>query len=333
MKATNNEILLSFVLPVYNVEKYLGECIESILSQITDECEIILVDDGSIDSSGEICDDYASKYNQIRAFHKKNTGVANTRNQGLRNATGKYVTFVDSDDIIEGTAVEKLLAWSRENDVDMCFLNGVKWYSDLKEEPLDEPFNREKIRNKKPDDVLRYLSTRSKYPGSACTKLFRREFLLDFNIHFPSNRKHGEDLTFVRQALLNAKTFDYLPFAYYKYRLIRKDSATHSINNVSFFELFKFVVESVEECNNIKDMSPQKSESFMSFVAYEYSIILWHSQFVSKDRKKEANQMLNDYKWVLKYSKIPSVNKIAVISKFLGIRLTAKILYIYMKLR
>ena len=324
---------ISFVLPVYNVEKYLSACIESIIGKSIGEYEIILVNDGSTDSSGNICDDYAQKYNQIRTFHKENTGVSDSRNFGLRNATGKYVAFVDSDDIIEDGAVEKLLDWTRKNDIDMCFLSGVKWYSDLKEEPLDEPLNSEKIRNIKADEVLRYLSTRSKYPGSACTKLFKREFLHKFDISFPCNRKHGEDLTFVRKALLNAKTFDYLPFPYYKYRQARKDSATQSINNVSFFDLSKFIIESVEDCKNIKDMSPQKSESFMSFVAYEYSILLWHSQFVSKDRKKEANQMLNDYKWVLKYSTIPSVNKIAVISKFLGIRLTAKILYIYMKLR
>ncbi len=324
---------LSIVIPVYNVEKYLSDCLESIIGPNITEYEIVLVDDGSSDSSGDICDRYAQKYSSIRVFHKKNTGVSDSRNYGLKNANGKYIAFVDSDDIIECGAIEKILSWTKENDVDLCFLNSVKFYSDMEEEPLDKPFDRDKIRNQNAEDVLRYLSTLNKYSGSVWAKLFKREFLLKSNVQFPFGKKHGEDLSFVRTVLFNAKSFDYLPIPYYKYRMSRTDSATHSVNNVSFFDLFDFVVESVEECKKIKEISPSKSESFMNFVAYEYSVILWHSQFVSKDRKKEANKMLRDYKWVLKYSSIPSVKKISFLSKVFGINLTSKILYLYMKFR
>ena len=92
---------ISIVLPIYNVEKYLPDCINSIIDQkSSDECEIILVNDGSTDNSPSLCDAYASEYSNIKVFHKKNGGLSDTRNYGLKYATGEYILFVDSDDCL-----------------------------------------------------------------------------------------------------------------------------------------------------------------------------------------------------------------------------------------
>lgn len=112
--------LVSIVVPVYNVERYLERCIESIINQTYRNLEIILVDDGSTDSSSEICDLYKSKDERIIVFHKKNEGLSSARNLGLRNATGDYISFIDSDDYINCIFIERLLGLCVDNDADIA---------------------------------------------------------------------------------------------------------------------------------------------------------------------------------------------------------------------
>ena len=112
--------LISFIIPVYNVEKYLAECIESVLCQSYANIEIILVDDGSTDKSADICDKYSEKYDRIHVIHKKNGGASSARNEGLCIAQGSYVAFVDSDDFISPVMAEKLIAAINETDSDLA---------------------------------------------------------------------------------------------------------------------------------------------------------------------------------------------------------------------
>lgn len=324
---------ISFIIPVYNVEKYLEDCIESILKQMTSECEIILIDDGSSDNSGEICDIYSKKQNGIKVYHKKNGGVSSARNLGIEKATGKYIAFVDADDIISECAVESLLSWVKDTDVDMCFLDAVKLYPDLKEEPLDEPLDRRHIYKKDTGYVIKYLSTKGKYRGSSCSKLFKYEFLINNNLRFPCNVAHAEDLTFVRDCILEAQSFDYLPIPYYKYRQNREGSCTNSIGDKSFFELAKFIDDSVNILTKDKKAIDNKSLYFMNFVSYEFMILMYNMQYVSKSRKKEAHKIARQNKWVLKYHDSFKTKVVYLLSRFLGVQITSQILYYYMRFR
>ncbi|MEY8676027.1 glycosyltransferase family 2 protein [Thomasclavelia cocleata] len=110
---------ISVIVPVYNVEKYLGRCIESIIGQTYHNIEIILVDDGSTDDSLSICKEYAIKDDRIKIIHKENAGVSSARNVGLKNTKGEFITFVDSDDYIKLTCFEKMINGIKNNDVDM----------------------------------------------------------------------------------------------------------------------------------------------------------------------------------------------------------------------
>ena len=112
-----NTPFLSVIVPVYNVESYLSRCVDSILVQKVDGMEIILVNDGSRDSSGTICDEYARKDSRIRVLHKENGGLSSARNAGLDICRGEYIAFVDSDDWIEPDAYEKMLKTAKELDV------------------------------------------------------------------------------------------------------------------------------------------------------------------------------------------------------------------------
>lgn len=113
-------MLISVIVPVYNVEKYLRQCVESLLAQTYPDLEIILVDDGSKDGCGAVCDEYAARYDHVLAVHKENAGLGMARNTGLDHASGDYVVFVDSDDYAEPGMVEVLYRGLTENGVDMC---------------------------------------------------------------------------------------------------------------------------------------------------------------------------------------------------------------------
>ena len=121
--------LVSIIIPVYNVKEYLKECVESCITQSYDNIEIVLVDDGSTDGSGKICDEFSSKYERIKCIHKKNGGLSDARNYGIENSSGDYVMFVDSDDLISNNIVEELLTLIVDNraDVSVC---GIAHFTD-----------------------------------------------------------------------------------------------------------------------------------------------------------------------------------------------------------
>ena len=116
------EDLISVIIPVYNVEKYLPECIESVLKQTHTNLEIILVDDGSPDNSPQICDEYAQKDSRIKVIHKENGGVSSARNEGLKIAKGEWISFIDADDWVEKNFCEILLnkAVKTQSDIALC---------------------------------------------------------------------------------------------------------------------------------------------------------------------------------------------------------------------
>ena len=118
-----NQPLISVIIPVYNVENYLRECVDSVINQTYKNLEIILVDDGSTDSSGKICDEYAKTDSRITVISQKNSGPSKTRNAGLKNAKGKYIYFLDSDDYIEADAFEQLICTAEKNGADLVFFD------------------------------------------------------------------------------------------------------------------------------------------------------------------------------------------------------------------
>lgn len=115
----NNIPLVSIIVPVYNIEKYISKCIKSVLSQTFKDWELILVDDGSTDNSGKICDEYALKDNRIKVIHKENEGVTATRDKGVKEAQGEFLFFIDGDDYITDNALELLINKQKENDADL----------------------------------------------------------------------------------------------------------------------------------------------------------------------------------------------------------------------
>lgn len=144
--------LISVIIPVYNVERYLRQCVDSVLAQSYTNYEILLIDDGSVDDSAQMCDTYAEQNKNIRVFHKSNGGASSARNIGIKEATGKYIFFLDSDDWLEPTVFEKMITVAKKENADLVFCEAqaiddegkieyIDNYSYKEQYPTDDSFS------------------------------------------------------------------------------------------------------------------------------------------------------------------------------------------------
>lgn len=182
--------VFSVIVPVYNAEKYLKKCIESILNQTFTDFELILVNDGSQDRSRDICDEYAKKDSRISVIHKKNSGVSSARNAGIDIAKGEYISFIDSDDYVEKNYLHELY----NTNVDMVICNmkyinkNFKSHYTLQSEKYGQ-FNVDK-------EIIKEI-IKNRYISSACSKSYKREIIEENKIRFNTNISLGEDTMFV----------------------------------------------------------------------------------------------------------------------------------------
>lgn len=329
-----NEIILSIIIPVYNVELYLKECIESIRTQMTSTCELILIDDGSTDCSGNICDEYASRNRRITVIHKKNGGHSSARNLGLDAARGEYVCFVDSDDKIYQDSIAELLRCIENTEADLYFLHGFKFFPDGTIVDLGDNIQEEQVNGKTRQEVLKYIGSRPKYPGSACTKVFRRGFLDENQLRFPENLTHSEDLAFCMDCLLAAQTFAALDVPYYLYRQSRPGSMTSSVSASSAGGLSDFIRNTAIKITGQEGHETRPHTCLLPILAYEFAILLWqYGLLKNRDAKSKVYETLREYSWVMAYGKTRRLRIIHALRSAFGLKGTSLILVIAMKLR
>lgn len=189
---------VSVIIPVYNTEKYLASCIDSVLLQANVTLEIILVDDGSTDTSVNICDTYAQKHNNIKAIHIHNSGPATAKNEGLKHAQGKYVALTDSDDKMESTMLHKMVSAGDKYDADIICCN----YKQIDEQGnpyLMHYTNKQYILNH--EEGLIHFYSKDKIYSQCWTKLYKRQMLIDNHIENDPGLRTDEDFIF------NIRTF------------------------------------------------------------------------------------------------------------------------------
>ncbi len=214
----------SIIIPVYNVEKYLPSCVDSILSQLFDDYEIILVDDGSIDRSAQICDEYAEKDLRIQVIHKSNGGQADARNVGLEFARGDYVCYIDSDDFLKNNRALQLLADKTKNNPDIVHYKFVEWFEN-DDHITDCHFNYNiPTEGRSVADIYCALIDKDAYYNSAWSKIIRRSLLIDNNIRFEKGIV-GEDNEWYYHVVMAAKSLVLVDEPLYVYRR-RKGSTT-----------------------------------------------------------------------------------------------------------
>lgn len=225
-------IKVSVIIPVYNVEKYLRQCMDSIVGQTLQEIEIICVNDSSTDSSLSILEEYAAQDERVRVITQKNAGAGAARNTGMAAASGKYLSFLDSDDFFERDMLEKAYALAEEDQADFVVyksdqyhtekeeFNAVSWVVREKEIPPYHPFSHRQMT----DNIFKV------FVGWAWDKLYRREFVEQHQLKFQEQRT-SNDMLFVFSAVALAKRISVLPQALAHQRRDAKDSLSKTREN------------------------------------------------------------------------------------------------------
>lgn len=244
-KGENVEVnaLITVIVPVYNVEKYLSYCYATIAQQTYSNLEIILVDDGSTDRSGQICDEIANRDKRVRVIHKENEGLGLARNSGLKVASGKYVLFVDSDDYIEIDMVQKLYERIVQYDVDTSFCGYSVFFEEGRKQEK-ESYYKDNIfeKNEIVDNVLLEMiaglpdaPVDAIIPMSVWHALYSLDIIKKYDLSFPSERQFiSEDIIFHIAYLQHANRVSYIGNALYNYRLANQTSLTYKFKENEF---------------------------------------------------------------------------------------------------
>lgn len=292
-----NGPLISVIVPVYIAEKYISKCIESILNQTNSDLELILVDDGSPDNSGAICDEYATKDNRVKVFHQENGGVCAARNTGLEHATGEYVSFVDSDDYLESNALEIL-----HNDI-------VAHNADVACAQMagDDNQGKSNLENGiyevwQGTDAIKNSLLDNRFTYSSCAKLLKRDLIGD--TRFEEGRKIHEDSFFIFSCFLKQPTVVVRNVGVYNY-VLNLDSASHAEFSEKFFDILYFA-------NKKKEMVSEKFPEFQAEInntIVKANLAMLHAFCNTNDKKykKDIKECIRTVKR-LKKDFVPAVS-------------------------
>ena len=253
---------ISIIVPVYNVKEYLHRCIDSILVQSYTNFELLLIDDGSPDNCGQICDEYAAKDSRVRVFHKENGGVSSARNLGLDNASGEWIAFVDSDDYVDVDYLAELVAYTTLDNVDFVVtLNTISNYTKDNHIVLNH------------DDLILFSLYKFQDYGQPWGKLFRNEIIKKFSLRYNSQVHIVEDFIFVLYYLQEIDDIVLLTSDKYYYERDRQDSLTKRINSFESELVGKEEFEKIAQSYIFRNASYEKEMSNTSSFLTERTII------------------------------------------------------------
>lgn len=278
--------MISVIVPVYNVEKYLNNCVESIVNQTYKDLEIILVDDGSPDNCPAMCDEWAKKDSRIRVIHKENGGLSSARNAGLEAANGDYIAFVDSDDSIDLFTYDSMMKSIMESkaDLSLCKCQFVKTKSDI---IVYNGISSYTVLN---NDEL-WEEVFGRLNNSACNKIYKLDLIN--KLRFDENLLHGEDLIFNIQYINNCKIGAIVEGRFYHY-YSREGSITKSVFNSNKYKeiLSKDTAKQLVEKLNPKYMDVANRYCFRSRLNVLRSIYLSKTQNDNNDIVRECKEYL-----------------------------------------
>lgn len=278
--------LISVIVPIYNVEKYLDRCVDSIINQTYKNLEIILVDDGSPDNCPQMCDDYAKIDNRIKVVHKENGGLSDARNVGMKVATGEYVSFIDSDDYISLDFYETLLETIVDNDSDIVECGVVKFYEDNN---FDEYSDDLKVTNYDTLDGLEGLINENPFKQHVWNKLYKSNIALDISY---AVGKLNEDEFWTYQIFGKAKKVTRINKTMYYYfqrgssimgngyNIRRLDALEGKMNRQAYIE------------KNFPTLATKAKVDLYGSCMFAYQSVL---KFMSGKDKKKAIKIIKDY--------------------------------------
>ena len=315
----------SIILPIYNVEKYLQECMDSILSQTFQDYEVILVDDGSWDGSPALCDALAAHHPCIRVIHKPNGGAADSRNVGLKAAQGEYVIFIDSDDYILSNDFLISVHSVISQDTDQVLFKYCKYFDDTKR-LAQCTFTYQHAA--KETDYASTIATMVKddaFFGMAWIRAIRRSLLLQHGISFETGLT-GEDMDWNYKLMIASRKIVFLDIPYIAYRQ-HVGSVTSSYKMKNLTDYVYIVQKWAGEIGRVENKALR--EALWGSLAKNYSNLLIVYSRVRDREKLKTKQQIRELSWILKYgvSKRPQmIRKVCKLLGFNGMMLMLKVL-------
>ena len=243
----------SIIVPVYNVERYLQECVDSILAQTVSDFELILVNDGSTDKSGEICDTYSEKDSRVSVIHQANAGSSTARNRGIENARGQYISFIDSDDTITSRYLEAFLP-GIEKDAELCVQGLIEHVEG------QETYKKEFTETYHLSVVSALDAGMLHFRGPVC-KLFCADIIRKYNIAFPKHIVYGEDAVFFYSYLSHVSTVYSTAECCYYYRKGIESVTRRKHDPTALLDYLEFSVGKVTEIYQREKKSPVLPDS------------------------------------------------------------------------
>lgn len=281
-------VKLSIIIPAYNCQEYISRCLNSVLHRRPENCEIIVVDDGSKDRTFEICKDYEHRYNQLKVIHQKNGGAAKARNTGIKAAIGEYLCFVDADDIVVDTFYDVIMPLILENYAQLLMFDFI---NDDKTECVNESLTVQSIEDAK--ERITQIYRQGKL-NSCCAKMYSRELLFNNSVCFPEGTIVEEDLRFVLRALDASDSIAFPMNEIYCYMRRNEGSVTTSYNPQKYeqkIEAFE------EELLFAKKWGNKELEiAFIDkFISYHSSCIMNMCYPEAKMTRKEIVSKIKEY--------------------------------------
>lgn len=294
--------MISIIVPIYQVEKYIRQCVDSIIAQTYKDIEIILVDDGSPDNCPQICDEYAEKDDRVKVIHQENKGLIEARKSGLRASTGEYVCFVDSDDWIEPDMYEQIIIAIQQHEPDCVITQFFYSYSEREEQSKycfsKEYYNKTELVN----EVFPVMLFKDKfytfgvYPN-CWTKVFKKSILEKHLYDVDSRIRMGEDIAFTFPCLMECNSLAFVDRALYHYR-INPESMTKSydinLKDIYLLPYLSLVEKSVSLKVDLSGQLPYYLLYLTNFVIRNEASV-YNSETKSKTKGVLAEVVNNDY--------------------------------------
>ena len=323
-------MFFSVIIPVYNVEKYLRECVDSILAQSFEDYEIILVNDGSKDSSPAICDEYAKKDSRIKVIHKENGGASAARNMGTDVASGKYILYLDSDDYISDKDFFKELHKKAESGTDVIIYKFKKYFEETKQFSKCHYAFPELETKPTLAERINYLVKTDSFYCAGWSKAIRADIIRENNIRFMEGVV-GEDQEWYYRVLENVKTIDGIDKDFIVYRQ-HTNSVTSTKNIKKLFDCI-YVVNEVQKRILSLDIDDDYKNALLASAAKLYcNLMIAYCAYKGKE-KKEQYKKLKELSFLLKYNVNPRVATFNKVYRIFGFDVTMLCLKIICKIR
>lgn len=294
----------SIIVPVYNVEKYLEKCIGSVISQTYEDYEIILIDDGSTDNSGSICDLYKKRFdNKIKVIHQKNGGLSKARNTGIFYAQGIYIIFLDSDDyFLDKNALSEIRAKAEGQD-----LIAFEWKEipdSLKDSDVTIYYSKERVAKNFDGKVFleKSLLVDPGMPWYAVRYVYRRQYIQEYKLLFKEGRMY-EDVLFTPRAVLLAKSVSILAYPVYGYRISRPGSITSTVKYRNLYDHLYASVYNIKLVNSMSKLTDNLRTRLLSNFAEGYfSVMINVYALPTKEERIEIIEQLKQHRNIAQYA-------------------------------